>query len=124
MGKSNTRPQTSVNVWTAIQNVLIHSINKGQFPLACVAGLLALLIHRMPSEDVGLLADRLSTNLGKLTGLSYTANALLAVGWAVHSRWQRRSIAREMDRIGREKTTLQEKNTGLKLAGSSKTSQQ
>ena len=44
--KQNSRQ--NVNFWAFLQNVLIHSMNKGQFPLACLCGILVLIIWRMP----------------------------------------------------------------------------
>jgi 4-amino-4-deoxy-L-arabinose transferase-like glycosyltransferase len=115
------KPQrVHVNFWAFLQATLIHSINKGQFPGACVAGLLALIILKMPQDEVAILAKTLVAGLKSAVGVSYAFNVILLVGWAIHARWQRSSISGEMDRIGREKSRLQEDSTGRKLTNSGK----
>jgi hypothetical protein len=120
MAKEKKNSRTYVNFWAFLQNVLIHSINKGQFPLACVSGIIALIIWRMPPEFSAKLLDRILFNLTTWKGASYILNFTIPTAWAYHARWQRRSISSEIDRIGREKTQLQEQITGLKLSPSKK----
>ncbi|MEO7796392.1 MAG: hypothetical protein ABIY47_01560 [Opitutaceae bacterium] len=118
------KPRKSIhvttNMWAALRDVLIHSLTKGQFPFAVFAGLIALALFRMPSADVTILANKLIAGLYKLAGLSYAANVGLVCGWFFHARWQRRLIAEEMARIGREKTTWQEQKLGLPLSTAKK----
>ena len=84
--------------------------------MACVSGIICLIIWRMPPEYSAKLLDRILFNLTTWKGASYILNFTISAGWAYHSRWQRRSIASEIDRIGREKTQLQEQITGLRLS--------
>lgn len=126
-GPSPKRPERiervqkiEVNVWGMIQNVLTHAMNKGQLMGVAIAGLLALLIYKTPPELSGLLLHRILDNLTSAKGVSYSLNIALVLGWAFHARWQRRQLADEMDRIGTEKTQLQEKLTEHKLGGSTK----
>lgn len=43
---------------------------------------------------------------------------MVMFGWYTHARWVRKEYAEEFDRIGREKTKLQENAAGKKLQGS------
>jgi hypothetical protein len=120
MSKART-VRNSVNFWLFLQNVFTASMNKGQFPLACFTFIIALLIYRLPSEDVSRLVNRIISDAGDLREESIALNVLLALSWAIHAKWQRRSISEEMDRIGKEKSSLQEQNAGRTLSHSNAT---
>lgn len=104
-----------INFWAALRDVMTHAMDKGQFPLAVVGALLALAIIKMPPEHSTTLLHRILDGLKTIHGASYALNAVLLAGWYFHAKWQRGSISIEMNRIGREKTQLQEKQTGRKL---------
>ena len=104
-----------INLWAALRDVVTHAMDKGQLPLTVVGILVAILILKMPAADTTALVNRILDNLTTLKGVSYSLNIVFPAGWYLHARWQRRSINVEMDRIGREKTRLQEKQTGRKL---------
>jgi hypothetical protein len=92
-----------------LRDVFVASINRGQFLLAVVGGLAALVIVKMPGEDVSRLVFRLveSIESGKILG--YVLAMVLAIGWFWHARWQRRMITEEMHRIGQQRTEAQSK---------------
>ena len=115
------QPYTAkVNFWAFLRDVTMHAITKGQFPAVAMTGLLAVIIVKLPANHVALLVDRILANLTTLKGLSLIMNIVFPILWAVHTRWQRGSIAAEMDRIGREKTALQEELTGLRSSSPKK----
>jgi hypothetical protein len=95
-----------------LRDVFIASINKGQFPLAIAGGLAALLILKMPPEDVSRLVFRIFEGLkhGWLAG--YVISALSLGGWFFHARFQRRIINDEMTRISNERNKSQSKAMG------------
>lgn len=105
-----------LNGWAALKDIMIHSMDKGQFPLAIVGAIVGLIIWCLEPKDVSRLLDRILYNLTTLKGVSYLANIGLIVAWYIHAKWQRRSISIEMNRMGREKTRLQEHHTDTKLA--------
>ncbi len=92
-----------------LRDVFVASINRGQFFLAIVWFLLALMILKMPGPDVSRLVFRLVESMenGKLLG--YAIAIVLAMGWFWHAHWQRRMIADEMHRIGQQRTEAQSK---------------
>jgi hypothetical protein len=92
-----------------LRDIFVASINRGQFLLAIVGGLLALVIVKMPGDDVSRLVFRLveSIESGKILG--YVLAMVLAIGWFWHARWQRRMITEEMHRIGQQRTEAQSK---------------
>lgn len=117
-GRSKSGKSGGVSFWEAARDVFIASLNRGQFPVAIAGAIVALMIFRMPKDDVSKLAFQILNDLksGWLGG--YLLSVILAIGWLKHSRWQRREIALEMDRIGRQKTLLQEKLLQKKLPSS------
>jgi hypothetical protein len=102
----------------AFRDIVIASMNKGQLPLLAVAGLLALAIWRMTPQAVEALLNRVLARMetGELMG--WAIALLLLAGWYTHARWMRKQASGELDRIGREKSKLQEGAAGRKLQGS------
>ena len=99
-----------------IRDVATHAMNKGQFLGVALTGLVALVIWRAPPEFSGQVLDRILRNLTSMRGIAYVLVGALALGWALHLRFVIRSTADEIDRIGREKTKLQEQLTHLTLS--------
>jgi hypothetical protein len=108
----------SIGFWQMLNNVLIASLNKGQFPLAILGCMTMMVLWKMPPADISTLVFRIVDGLEHhwLTGyLLFVA----AIGcWFAHARWQRRVITREMGRVGDQRTKLQEKLLGSKLSSS------
>jgi hypothetical protein len=115
-GKPEKKPQ--VGFWHMMRDVLVASMNKGQFPAALLALVILSLIWRMPSEDVGKLVFMLIADLenGKLLG--WTFAVVILVCWYVHARYQRRLITGEMRRIANERNVLQSRSLPGKVKSS------
>jgi hypothetical protein len=103
----------------AVRDVLIHSMNKGQLPALGLGVAVLLIAWRLPPEHLGKIVEGL---FPKLFIASATLNTLLALGWVVHARRMRKQMASELDRMGQEKTRLQEQLASRKLSTSSKKS--
>jgi hypothetical protein len=92
----------------AIRDVLVTSLNKGQFPVALVLIVLALIFGRLPAADLsGFLKDfldRIENNY--LFGWILFIIALF--GWYFHNRFVKKTYNAEIDRITQEKNQLQE----------------
>lgn len=95
-------------------------MNKGQFPLAIFAFLLGLIILKMPPDKVGELADKCLSLLASGYLLGYVVALGAILGWFFHTKWQRRLINNEMQRIAGERSRLQEKLTDKRLESSEK----
>lgn len=101
-----------------VENVLIASLARGQFPVA-IAGLVAVvIIWKMPSGDVSKLAFGVLDSLIQGQLLGYAMMVMAVAGWFTHVRWQRRMLDREMRRVSAERNRIQEAKVGLKLPGS------
>lgn len=96
---SQSANRSSSGPWaTAFRDILVASINKGQFPLA-IFGLIAMsLIWRIPSEDVSTLVFRIVDGLERGVLLGYGLALVALGGWYIHARYQRRVISVELSR--------------------------
>jgi hypothetical protein len=104
MPKQNNQ---SVNFWMFLQNVLIHSMNTGQFPMAIAGLVIIAFIWKIPTQDASKLASDTLRMLadGSLTG--YGIAVLLTIGWYAHVRFLKNMITMEIDRMANEKTKYQ-----------------
>ncbi|MBI5770895.1 MAG: hypothetical protein HZA93_24165 [Verrucomicrobia bacterium] len=111
-----TTTNIKVNFWGMVRDVCIHAMNRGQLIALALATILVLLVWKAPADQVIPIIQAILQRLRKGEGLGYILLIFCLLAWAVHARWQRSSIAGEMNRIGREKTRLQEQTTRRKLS--------
>lgn len=76
------------------------------------------MIWKMSPVDVSKLVFRLLDVAEEKGLVGYAAFVLCVFGWCFHARYQRRLIAREMQRIGRERNQLRARELGEKLKSS------
>jgi hypothetical protein len=117
-GRKGSRAGAKVSVFEFLRDVLVASMNKGQFPAALIAMIVLSMIWRMPPADVSKLVFRLLDVAEEKSLVGYAASVLCVFGWYFHARYQRRLIAREMQRISRERNQLQARELGKKLKSS------
>ena len=119
--KSKTRVrEVKIGLWTMVRDVLVASLNKGQFPVALIAAIIIVALWRMPREEVGRLAFEVVDRLVDLSLVGWVGCALLALAWRGHAHRQRKLMMAEVDRIARERTRLQEEVHGAPLKSSDK----
>ena len=94
-----------------IRDVLIASMNKGQFIPALVAISFITMLIRMPAEGVERLAFQILFHLEKWDLIGYVLTVMALSGWAFHAKWQRRVIHSEMERLSEERNRLQAEAT-------------
>jgi hypothetical protein len=111
-------PAQKIGFWHMVRDVLIASMNKGQFPLALFGMILVVLIWSMPPADVSLLVFQVIDDLKRGYLFGYALAAGTASGWFVHAKFQRRVITEEMRRIGNERSSLQKRELGAKVKSS------
>ncbi len=110
--------KVEMNFWAMIESLVKFSIPKGMFLPVALVGLVALIILKIPDEQMPVLMGKVSATLLRWSTLSYFANVGLIVLIVVMTRLQRAALASEMDRIGREKSLLQEATIGTRLSHS------
>ena len=101
-----------------IRDILIASMNRGQFPLAVVSLVVIVLILKMPEEDVSKLVFSIIDGLENWKLLGYFMSFGLAAGWFLHAKWQRKLLASEIERISNERNKVQAQKLGNKVKSS------
>jgi hypothetical protein len=86
MAGTSKNTNSKTNGWDALTNVLIASMNKGQFPLAIAALVFSFMIWRMPSEDVSKLVFQVFNSLIAAKMLGYGLFALTVGSWFAHAK--------------------------------------
>lgn len=101
-----------IGFWHMVRDVLIASLNKGQFLVALLGMMIMLMIVKMPAADVSRLMFEVVGKLesGYLAG--YLLSIILGGGWFAHAKFQRRIIQNELNRIAEQRTELQRKQLG------------
>lgn len=112
--------RVEMNFWAMINSVLIHSMNKGQLPAAAIAIILIVLALRCPADQIPIILQHIWGALKSAAGVSYTINVVVIIGAAVGFKSMRKRVSDELDRIGQEKTNLQEQLAGRRLSSSNK----
>ena len=117
MASDKNRPQP-VTWAQAVRDVLIASMNKGQFLLALAGLVILLLVWRMPEQELAKLVNRLLDGLENFTLVGYILFLAMLIGWVFHARYQRRIITNELDRMSEERNRLQEASLGNRVHSS------
>lgn len=95
-----------------VRDVLVASMNKGQFPFAMLTVIVLAMIVKMPPADVSRLAFRLFDAIERHELLGYIFSIVSLTGWFFHAKYQRRIITDEMTRLSGERNSLQSKALG------------
>lgn len=101
-------------MWDAIRDIMIASINKGQFPMAMVGLIVIIALIRMPSEAVATLMTQFIEELVSLRIAGWSISVIITFSWYRHAKKLRRVYTKEVDRIAEEKNELQQKLTTRK----------
>lgn len=96
-----------VTLFQMLRDVLIASLNRGQFPIA-VIGLIALIaVCRMPPADLTRLIFRLLDAAEAHEYGGYALTAATALSWAISGKRQRQKMAAEIERLSEERNRFQ-----------------
>lgn len=123
MAKSSTRRRTSnhsTNGWDALRDILIASLNKGQFLFALIALIVIVLIYRIPQKDLSDLVDKILDLFKTLHYLGWVTSLILSFSWYQSSKMLRKAHSDEMTRVSKEKKELQENLLNKKLPSSNR----
>jgi hypothetical protein len=116
--QQNRKTVHESNFWGMVENVLIHSMNKGQLPLAGPILLIMFIILRLPEERVYDLVKQLFSlaTVYKVGGWIFFVISIF--GWIISAKSMRRSHTLEIRRLSNERTKLQEKLLNKNLPSS------
>lgn len=96
-------------IWQMFSNIFVTAINKGQLPGAILGLLLIILFVRMPAADLSQLASNVLVNLKNGYLLGYFLFIMTLGGWYFHAKHLRRKAYLEQERMGIEKSEVQER---------------
>jgi len=108
------------NFWGMIQNVLIASLNKGQFIIGIFGIIVIILVIKLPSSDTKDLLVNFLEILKDWKFLGWFTSIIFAFGWYTSNKRLRKIYSEEFNRIGQEKTDLQNRFGKNKLKTSKK----
>jgi|GEM_PF-2452905 len=108
----------NIGMWNAIRDVCVELIQNGLGVLVLATFVVALCVYRMPADDLAPLIQRVIEGLADYSLLGYfLAVVILVVSCLLFAAY--RKVAKgEEDRLGRQKTLLQERLTGKNLGSS------
>ena len=116
--KNKKRNYNQPNFWGMIQNVLIASLNKGQFLLGIIAIVVIILAIKVETKDVGTLLKLIVNKFDDLSFLGWVLGVFSTSGWFLNVTSLRRLHSIEMSRVSNEKRKLQENLMRKKLKSS------
>ena len=116
--KKGNKDYNRPNFWGMIQNVLIASLNKGQFLMGFLGLIMIILVLKLTPEDTKKLLSKLLEIFQDWHYLGWTLGVFSTVGWYYGTKRIRVINAREINRIADEKKQLQQKATNKKLRSS------
>ncbi len=115
-GNSYYRP----NFWGMMRDVLIQSLNKGQFLIGLVGFIIMILVLKMSQDQV----DKMMMELVQMFKSLYYFGWFLAIvcifGWYLTSKKLRKIQSQEVTRMAKEKNALQELAINKSLSTSNK----
>lgn len=91
-----------------LRDVLVASLNRGQFPMAIMGLIAVITVCRMPPADLSRLVFRLLDVAEEREYMGYGLSVLIAVAWAIHSKRQRREMAAEIRRLSGQRNQPQQ----------------
>ena len=107
--KEYSKPYNKVTWAQAFRDVVIASIEKGQLPVLFGFGSFFLLIWKLDSSDSLVLLNSILEKLSDWYLYGYVLFLLSILGWYSSSKNLHKMHFEECDRVGREKTELQDK---------------
>lgn len=115
---SNRNNYSRPNIWGMIRDIGVASLNKGQFPLAIVGGIVIVLLIKMPSNTVPDFLQAVVDGFKTLHLVGWALVPLLTGGWFWNAKRLRKKYSDEMERVSGEKKKLQQKLSRKKLSSS------
>jgi hypothetical protein len=113
-------PANKIGMWHMMRDVLVASLNKGQFPIAILGLIIVIWLIRLPADELSILTHNTFVLFKTYYFGGYIASVSLALGWFFHSKRQRRLHTEEVTRLSSQRTDWQQKALENKKLPSSK----
>ena len=105
----NDNSKIKVSWAEALRDIVLKAIETGQLPALLISVIVILIIWKIPDDQLLLLLQEM---------ISYLILSLCILGWFFHVKILQKRFAREYERIGKEKSSLQSKKSGINLKSS------
>lgn len=86
-----------------LRDVLVASLNRGQFPMAIMGLIVTIAVCRMPPADLSRLIFRLLNAAEAHQYGGYVLSLVIALAWAIHGKGQRRVMTAEIRRLSEQR---------------------
>ena len=104
------------NGWGMIQNVLIASLNKGQFIIGIIGMIFIILVLKLSSSDSKLFLDEVINKAHSWYYWGWILGLISTAGWFFSTKRLRSLHEKEMKRVSDEKSKLQQNHIPKKLS--------
>lgn len=109
MSSKSSRPSPyRPNLWGFLRDVFLAAIGRGQLVVATIGLLVIIIFLRLETKKLTEFVFLVYSDFKDIYLLGWILFFVSLIAWFYSNRFQRRSYAREMDRIGKEKTKLME----------------
>lgn len=114
MAKTNKYTEKNkVTIAQAVRDIVIASMNKGQLPLVFIGFYVLVILIRIPDTEILHFLENFALALKNSCYWGYVMFILVTFGWFFSAKQMRKMHSDECHRIGKEKSSLQEKLIGL-----------
>jgi hypothetical protein len=98
-GASARDAQPKIGFWHMLRDVLVASINKGQFPIALLGIICICIVLRLPAGDVSKLAFGTVDALVRGALFGYLFSVALIIAWWKHANFLTLKLQQKGDNI-------------------------
>lgn len=106
--KKNKKPKNNDIGWAkAFRDIVVTSMNKGQFPILCIFIPIFIILWRLPEKDLSDIVLKMVDYFAKGELVSYVLLLAVLIGWFVQAKTARTYHTEEMNRVAQEKSRLQ-----------------
>ncbi len=111
--KQQQRPPVT---WAqAARDVLVTAMAKGQIIPLTISAVLGISVYRMPEDKLYIFAEDLLHTLERGSLWGYVLSVVVMVSWHSHVKSLRKKASEEFARIGKEKSSLQNMMSPVRL---------
>lgn len=101
-----------------VRDVFVTAIDRGQLPALLMGCVLLTVAFRLPPEQLVVFSEKILDRFASGVYVGWGVSLLLLVAWRAHSRYLIKIHSTEIDRIGREKSAIQDRAAGKPFQGS------
>jgi len=111
--KKSGSGSNEANGWpTAVRDIVVAAIDRGQLPVLFFGVVLMIIAWKLPENEAAQLLHEFISGLSNHSLIGWGFSAVCITSWRIHTKILRKEFGSECQRIGREKSLLQNKMSG------------